>query len=46
MKKASAQTSVVHISTIVSEKLAALVFRIFSLKTKPASSFKTLVNFY
>ena len=37
---------VVHISTIVSEKHAALVFRIFSLKTKPASSFKTLVNFY
>jgi len=37
---------VVCISTVVSEKLAALVFRIFGLKTKPASSFKTLVNFY
>ena len=45
-EKGRQHKEVVHISTTVSEKLAALVFRIFSLKTKPASSFKTPVNFY
>ena len=42
-KRSKHREVVVHISTNVSEKLAALIFRIFTLKTKPASPFETLI---
>jgi hypothetical protein len=41
LRKRRPHKEVVHISTNVSKKLVALIFRICTLKTKPASSFET-----